>query len=140
MRTLLLTILLSAVPLSAQQIKASSTINESISQGVTVSFSYEIPAANAYLSGAKVDPAMVPVKAIWLWGDEAPGAKKLNFTEAKYGEPMVHHYAHPGTYGVTVVVIDAKKRLVAEESVRFKISEPFEIVLPEPVQPISRPE
>ena len=139
MRKLCFILVFLVAPVSAQQITVSSSVNDLITKGVTVSFAYQISGDNPFLSSSKTDSLMAPVKSLWLWGDEAVGEKR-NATETDYGATVSHVYKKPGIYAVVVIVTDKKNRMMAQESIRFKISKPFEIVLPEPVQPISRPE
>lgn len=130
MKKLILVLVLCAAPVLAQNVIASSSANDTIAKGVKVTFNCEVPAADPYIQSSKVDAAMAPVKSVWLWGDEEAHAKQRNFTEAAYGETISHTYLKPGTYGVTVIVLDSKKRLIREESIQIRINLPFEVVSP----------
>lgn len=127
----LITVLLCSSLLFAQKAEftAASPANDVIAQGVTVKFTYTLPADDPLVVAGKTNPAMQPTTIVWFWGDEESGAKTKSYTQANYtaGAAITHTYRKPGNYGVKVVVTDTKNRHVRQAGMTVKISAPVEV-------------
>jgi hypothetical protein len=129
MKTLIAIALLSVSLFSQTKngVSVSTTANDAVKSGVSVSFSYALPADDPTATMAANFPAAAPAKTIWLWGDEEPGAKQKDYTESVYGTRIAHFFAKPGTYGVQVIVVDRKNRNIRQVGVKVKINVPVEV-------------
>jgi len=106
-----------------------SSANDVIANGVSVSFTYALPKDDPF--AASTDEAARPTKVIWYWGDDERGAKSKNYLETAYLTPVSHLYKKPGQYGVLLVIVDRKNRLVRETGISIKISAPVAIFVPD---------
>jgi PKD repeat protein len=110
---------------------ASTALDATVANGVAVNFTYSLPADEPALKAMVTDPAQAPAHIAWHWGDEGPGAKRRNFSEAAHADVnKATHTYKPGTYGVMVTVTDTKGRFVRQDSITIKVSAPVEILNP----------
>lgn len=107
---------------STKEFFVSSELNKCVLQGVVVKVSYTLP-EDDFTRAAKTDPQMAPTTMYWYWGDkshdEGPFAKM---------QTASHTYAKPGTYGILIVVNDAKGRNIRQSGVTIRVQEPFVVV------------
>ncbi len=111
----------SAAQVAIGKIDASAAT--SCASAVAVKVSYSLPSDYTW----QADPAMSPAKVIWLWGDDAPGAKSRHYSEAAYGVALTHTYEKPGTYTIIAVVNDRKNRNIDQRAIVVRVNPLVEI-------------
>lgn len=98
---------------------------------VEVHLSYRLTVDDAFVSASKSDPQQTPAKVIWYFGDDKPGQKQRNYAEQAWTpvQSIVHSYP-AGKYGIMIVIVDRKGRLVKQDGMQIEVGVPVKRVTP----------